>query len=105
MKEGVTGELGFVVKNESRIKPLREADLSKLSDSDVKCLDKIIRLYGDVPFWKKTQDSHDEAYTAAWAARGNRNSKEISIESLVELLEDPEELLQHLQQRYKDEPS
>lgn len=98
MKEApASGEFGFTVGNERDIIPLREADTDELSDSDIECLDDMIALYGTVPFWKKSQDSHDDAWQQAWQSRGKSASNRMPLESIVALLEDADELWAHLQ--------
>lgn len=92
----------FVVENGHHIKPLREADTDVLSDSDVECLDKIIKLYGDAPYWVKDELSHDPAYYEAWNKRGNKNSIPMSIDSIAHLLEDSEELIDYIHHKHDD---
>ncbi len=91
---------GFVVENNHHVKPLREADLDKLSDSDIECLDKILDLYGNAPYWVKDQASHDAAYWEAWNKRGDKNSIPMSVESIAHLLEDSEELIDYLHSKH-----
>ncbi len=103
MKEAVDdGSNGFIVESQHHVKPLRQANLEKLSDSDIQCLEKMIKLYGDVPYWVKRDVSHDEAYYAAWNARGNKSSVPMSIKSIAQLLEDSAELIEHLQHNNDD---
>lgn len=82
--------------------PLRNPNTDLLSDSDIECLDQTIELYGSVPFWKLKEDSHDDAWKQAWDSRGSKQSKLMSIESIVELLEEPEVLMQFLNNRNSD---
>jgi uncharacterized phage-associated protein len=97
MKEAPpNGEYGFTVENDRKVIPLRAPDLEKLSESDIECLEQVIKLYGQTPYWKKTQDSHDDAWKKAWDARGDKQSNLMPVESIVELLEDDEDLLEHL---------
>lgn len=98
MKEAPSGgEFGFCIENNRQVIPLRKPDLDELSDSDIECLDVAIELYGNAPFWKKTQDSHDKAWEEAWENRKDRLSSPMSVESIVHLLEDAEDLLEHLE--------
>lgn len=102
MKEAPpSGEFGFVITNERTVFPQRAPDLDALSDSDIGCLDRIIALYRDVPFWKRTQDSHDAAWEEAWNARGSRSSNEMSLESIIAQFDDGDELLDHLRRQYE----
>lgn len=48
-----------------RVKPLREADLLELSDSDVKCLEWALKKYGRCLFDALTRMSHDAAWKSA----------------------------------------
>lgn len=84
------------------IMPLREANLDEFSDSDIECLDAMIAMYGNVPFWKRKQDSHDDAWRSAWENRGNSSRSLMPVESIIELVEDSEELLEYLTTRYDD---
>jgi uncharacterized phage-associated protein len=85
------------------IRPLRDADQDEFSESDIECLKLILEMYGRVPNWKRIQDSHDEAWQQAWENRGSSASSPMTVESIVELLEDPAELLAFLTSRYDDQ--
>jgi uncharacterized phage-associated protein len=98
-------KLGFSVENKANVKPLRDANLEELSDSDIECLDAAIALYGDVPFWKRSADSEDKAWEKAWESRGDKSSNVMTIESIVALLENPDELLEHLKSQHDDSDS
>lgn len=82
----------FQVRNGKYVKPTREADLSMLSKSDIKCLNESIKEYGDLPFDILTDVSHDQA----WKSAGENNI--IDIEQIVKTLSDSEELLAHLKE-------
>jgi len=86
----------FQVIDDKKIIPLREPNLNELSDSDIEAMDTIIDIYGNVPFWKRTQDSHDDAWKEAWDKRGDAQSEMMSVESIIKLLEDGDELLEHI---------
>ena len=102
MKQGAhTKEHGFEVKGYHVI-PLREPDLDWFSESDIECLDKSIQMYGSVPFWKRKQDSHDQAWQKAWAARGDTSSVPIKVELIAEQLEHAEDLIHYLANRHAD---
>lgn len=88
--------LPFEVVNGHTVKALRDANRELFSESDIECLDTCLALYGNVPFWKRQDDSHDEAYKKAWKERGNMGSVRMPIESIAELLEDSEELIDYL---------
>lgn len=92
-------EVGFRVEGYN-VEPLREADTDVLSDSDIECMRQAIDMYGDVPFWKRKQDSHDEAYEEAWANRGNTLSVPIPLESTASMLENSEQLIEFLANRH-----
>jgi uncharacterized phage-associated protein len=101
MKLEATGEHGFKADG-YRISALRQPKLDLLSESDIECFDEAIRMYGNVPFWKRKQDSHDEAYDRAWRIRGNKNSVPMPVNSIAEMLEDSEELIDFLTTRHSD---
>jgi hypothetical protein len=82
--------------------PLREPNLGWLSESDIECLDQSIRMYGRVPFWKRKEDSHDQAWREAWEARGDQNSNRMSVESIAGMLEESEGLIDYLASRHAD---
>jgi len=88
-----TDKYDFVAEQPPNISPKRDADLDYFSESDLECLDLVIELYNSEPFWKIKKDSHDEAYAKAWDERGIDRSARMSIESIVSLLQDPDELL------------
>lgn len=107
MKEGATPSNAYnLIKPDAEISelkldgynviPLRDADLDYLSESDIECLDKIIANYGNVPNWRRGEDAHDGAWSVAWKNRGNRDSVPIPIETIAELLEDSEDLIDYL---------
>ncbi len=93
---------GFVVENNKDVKALRDADLDKLSDADIECLDLIIARYGNAPYWERKRITHDEAYDEAWNKRGDKNSVPMSIESIARMLEDADDLVEYLECRYDD---
>jgi hypothetical protein len=81
------------------VEPSRDADTDILSESDIECLDASIRLYGDVPMWKRHEDSADRAYKQAWERRGASGSVRMSIEDIASLLDDGDELIAFLAHR------
>ena len=74
----------------------REANLDYLSDSDIECLDQIIDIYGKMPNWYRRRDAHDAAWEKAWNNRGDKRSASIPIESIAELLSEPEDIINYL---------
>ncbi len=94
------GSLGFRVENKKEIIALQDAKLDELSESDIESLDTVIAIYGKMPFNKRTELSHDEAWAAAWKSKGNGGNALMSIESIAKSLNDGENLLEHLQTRH-----
>ena len=94
-----TDKLGFRTED-YKVRPLREPSLDLLSESDIECLDRVVQMYGDLPFWRIRDESHDDAWKAAWANRGDKLSEHIPVESIVGLLDNPEELLSFLTNRH-----
>ena len=94
-----TDEFGFQTDG-YRVLPLRGPDIDKLSDSDIECLVQATDTYGAAPFWKVKAESHDEAYEAAWNARGISRRQRMPVESIVALLENSDKLLSFLATRH-----
>ena len=88
---------GFRVVNGRNIKPLRDANLDYLSDSDIACLNQAIALYGNLPPWQIAELSHDDAWAETWAERGDRGSIPMPIERIVSQFDESEDLLDYLQ--------
>ena len=86
-----TMEYGFV-SHGYLIVALRKAELDWLSESDKECLDQIINMYGKVPNRKRVDDSHDDAWKAAWNARGRKKSVPMALESIIGMFEDSDDL-------------
>jgi uncharacterized phage-associated protein len=95
-----TGDLGFLVEDGHHVKPIRQADTEQFSESDIEALDLAIEVYGMMPFWQKTEESHDDAWGKAWEARGNAKSKPMAIEDIAQLLKDGDKLIEHLRTQY-----
>ncbi len=67
------------------------------SQSDIECLDQVIKDYGKLSaFDKRKEACHDQAWEKAWTKRGNKRSVPIPIESIAELFNDPEELIKYI---------
>jgi len=64
-REVVSRARGALTVSRYRVKPLRDADLNELSDSDVECLDWAVKKYGRRLFGELTQASHDAAWKSA----------------------------------------
>jgi uncharacterized phage-associated protein len=103
MKNAAQSKAGDFTLEGYAITPLREADQDEFSESDIECLELMLDLYGRVPNWKRIQDSHDGAWQQAWENRGSSASSPMSVESIIELLEDPAELLEFLTSRHDDQ--
>lgn len=82
----------FTVVGDYRVQPNRTPNLDWLSDSDIECIDEAIELYDLKSFGELTKLSHDDAWLAA-----DRNDA-ISLESLVQSLGNPDDLLAHLRE-------
>jgi len=74
----------------------READLEYLSESDIECLDHVIEVWGNVPYWVRREEAHDDAYRQAWAERGDKRSVPMPIESIAAIVDDSGELIEYL---------
>jgi uncharacterized phage-associated protein len=80
-----------------KVIPLRQANTHELSKSDIECLEKIITKYGPKNRWEARKKAcHDTAYQKAWEKKGTNNSVPITIESIAEMLDDSETLIDYL---------
>lgn len=95
-----TNAYGFEVSG-YKIKPLRDPNIDKLSRSDLKCLDQVIRAYGDFPRWQIVDLSHDEAWERNWDQRGNSRSVPISVEDITSTMELGDDLLEFIKDTHK----
>lgn len=80
----------FEVRNGHDVKGLRAANLDRLSDSDVECLDSALSKYGSLSFNQLTELSHD----ATWSASDANDL--IEIEDFLNTFENSRELSEHL---------
>jgi len=78
------------------VKALRKANLGYFSQSDLESLNKIIRIYENLPNWHKRQDAHDEAWKSSWDKRGTKKSAPIPIENIAKLFDNSEDLIDYL---------
>ena len=80
----------FSVEGKSQVIPLKEADISVFSDSDLECLENTFVKYGHMGFQELTVLTHDEAYD-----RVDENDV-MDIEDIIVTLPNGAELLDHL---------
>jgi len=80
----------FDVFNGHCIRPKRAADESRLSVSEIECLNDSIRQYGNKSFAQLTELSHDQAW------EGSDENVLISIEEIARTLPNAEEILEYL---------
>lgn len=97
-----TEQYGFTIHHNYHIKPLRDANLDELSESDIACLDKIIKLYGEYPAWHLRELSHDAAWEETWLEAGEKSSTPIPLERIINTMDDAEDLLDHLLNQHTD---
>lgn len=84
------------------LKPLRDASIDELSESDVVCLEQIIQSFGHYPSWHLVELSHDDAWKGIWE-HATTGSDPIPVEKIIETFEDDGELLDYLQNMHNDE--
>jgi uncharacterized phage-associated protein len=109
MKEGATPSYAYNLLKEASIAPvnglkveknqvipLRKPDLGHLSQSDIECLNDIVKIYGEYPNWVKRKDAHDDAWKKSWSKRGTRKSVLIPVEYIAELLAESDDLIDYL---------
>jgi uncharacterized phage-associated protein len=82
--------------NNYEIIPLRDADLSYFSKSDIYSLNKIIEQYGDKNWRARYKAAHDEAYWQAWDRRGNDESVDMPIDTIAKMFPDADDLIDYL---------
>lgn len=79
------------------IRASRPPELEYLSRSDIECLDQTLKEFGGQDSWTKRKNAcHDTAWQTAWDKKGTSKSYPISIEDVVELFEDSDELVGYL---------
>ncbi len=83
-------DAAFQVESKFMVKALRAPDLEWLSDSDILCLDEAIERYDKFSYGELSQKSHGLAWKSA-----NENN-EISIEAIVNEINNPPGLLEYL---------
>ena len=82
---------------DNNVIPLRQADLDYLSKSDLECLDLVIDKYSKPKDWTGRKNAcHDSAWQKAWDAKGSAKSYPITIESIAEILQDSDNLIDYL---------
>ena len=77
---------------------LRAPNMSLLSKADAACLDEALRQYGDMPFTKRTELSHDAAWQEAWdaASEDEVGASPMQVESIAQTLPNADEVIAHL---------
>jgi len=76
---------------------LRPADLDYLSKSDIECLDQTIGKYGNPTNWTDRKEAcHDSAWQKAWDRKGIHRSNAIPVESIAEMFEESDDLIDYL---------
>lgn len=96
-----SGSFGFVVEGKYDLRPLRDADMDELSESDITCLEQVINAFGHLPSWALRDETHDDAWEAVWQ-QATAGSVPIPVEKIVELFEESEELLDYLRNANDD---
>lgn len=72
------------------VKGRREANLDKLSDSDIECLRQAVEQYGHLDFNTLTELSHDDT----WNSSGENDF--IELEDFIKTFDDSQSVLDHL---------
>jgi len=87
----VPAEQLLSIDSEHRISPRREAELDRLSESEIECLDAAIEAYGRLSFAELKTISHDEQ-----AFQASDENDSIAIENMAASLPDADVLLDYL---------
>jgi len=109
MEKGATPSNTYDLLKEAAITPLdelevrgnqviakRDVNLEHLSESDIECLDQVINVWGKSPNWARRDAAHDAAWKKAWDNREDKGSVPIPVESIAELFDDSEDLIEYL---------
>lgn len=83
----------FVVEDWDLVKPLKQADLRKLSKTDLKYIDNSLRLYGDMSWDEIREKSHDYAW------RNTASNKQINFEDIIREGGGDDEYINYLQEQ------
>lgn len=70
----------FEIRNKIQVHPLRAVDLSALSSSEIRCLDKSIQENAHLSFGELTRKSHDYAWNSS------DENDAIALESMIDML-------------------
>lgn len=97
-----TDQYGFVIQHSYHIKPLRDSDLDEMSDSDIRCLDKIIKLFGEYPAYHLREISHDIAWKKTWLEAEKQGSSPIPIERIINTFDNAEDLAEYFFNKHTD---
>jgi hypothetical protein len=80
------------------VRALRAPNLDLLSPADIECLNEALRVYGDLPFDRRTSLSHDKAWEKAWHSATEESVKAgaIPVADIAATLENAAEVLEYL---------
>ena len=89
----------FVIEEDHIVVPLHDPDPDFLSESDIECLNEVIRGYGDKSFNELKILSHDKAWEETWKEieEGSRRGNMMDLSAIIRTLDDGEELLDYLE--------
>jgi hypothetical protein len=60
------------------------------------CLNQTVEIWGHVPNWTRGEAAHDAAWEKAWGKREGKGSIIIPVESIAELFDNSDDLLEYL---------
>jgi len=92
LKEAARTTVNGIKVEGNRVIPLRESNLDYLSESDIECLEQVIK----TPSWRIKQDAHDEAWRRSWDSRGDKGSTPIPVENIAELFSNSDDLIDYM---------
>lgn len=92
LKEASKAPVNGISVKDNEVIPLRQPNLDYLSESDVECLEQIIK----TSHYCMIQGSHDEAWRESWDNRGIKGSKKIPVENIAKLLANSDDIIEHL---------
>lgn len=89
---------GAIAVKDEVITPIRAANMDYLSEAQKQCIDEAVAQYGGLEFGKRTDISHDAAWSNAWQAAeaAHRKQSPMSETDIIRTLPNAEEVLEHI---------
>lgn len=94
----VEGAIEVKGEDDAAVRALREPDIEYLSRAQIRCIDRAVELYGNMPFSERTELSHDNAWTEAWneAKAKSRLQSPMARKAILSTLSNSHEIFEHI---------